>query len=54
MKKYKIALGLNSFWFFSDDLEFLVQKVEFFYSFRNGVRAKPKIICNKTGRVVYE
>ena len=38
----------------TSDLEFLIKKVEFFNSFRNGVRAKPKIICCKTGRVVYE
>jgi len=43
--KYKMTLGLNNFWFFSGDLQFLTQKIEFFNTFRNGVRAKTKIIC---------
>lgn len=40
--------------FKTDNLEFLIKKVEFFNSFRNGVQAKPKVVCCKTGCVVYE
>jgi hypothetical protein len=54
MKQYKMMLRSNDFWFYSDNLEFLIKKVEFFNTFRNGVRSKPKVVCCKTGRVVYE
>lgn len=40
--------------FKTNKLEFLIKKVEFFNSFRVGVKAKVKVICCKTGRVVYD
>lgn len=37
-----------------DTLDILIAKVERWYQTRPRIRQKPKIICNTTGRVVYE
>ena len=52
--KYRLVLNSDSFWFYSNDLVFLIEKVEFFYSFRDGVRNKPYIVETQTGLIIYD
>lgn len=54
MRKYKLAFTNAPTVWKSNDLDFLIQKVEFFNSCRSGVKAKPRVICCNTGVIVYE
>ena len=52
--QYRLETKYLYFKYISNDLDFLIKKVELYNTFRSGVRAKPRIIEIKTGRIVYD
>ena len=53
-KRYRLKANDSYLGFSSDNLDYLIKQVEFFNSFRRGLKSKPRIIEIKTGRVVYD
>lgn len=52
--QYRIETEYSSFGCRSNNLNSLIKKVELYNTFRQGIKAKPRIIEIKTGYIVYD